>query len=122
MNGRAACVAGLLACASLGGCYGTQISRGSGPYAVGKWPFEAIAIDIGLMAQVRPDERESGLAKHDSPNLFLWGFTSLPFDLVFDVVLAPVDVVAWILGCNKGFESRIERANWERSQPHLQPR
>lgn len=120
--GTALRVASLLAFASLGGCYGTQITRGGGPYAVGKWPFEAIAFDIGLMAQVRPDERESGLAKGDQPNLFFWGLTSLPFDTVFDVVLSPVDIVAWILGCNKGFESKIERARYERDQPGLEPR
>ncbi len=115
-------LATLLGCACLGGCHGTMFSRGGGPYAVGKYPFEAIAVDIGLMAQVRPDERESGLSKHDSPNLFLWGLVSLPFDAVLDVVLAPVDVVAWLFGCNKGFESKAQRAQWERNQPDLEPR
>lgn len=112
----------LLACTALGGCYGTMFSRGSGPYAVGKYPFEALAVDIGFMAEVRPDERFSGVPREQGPNLFLWGLVSLPIDTVVDVVLAPVDVVAWIFGCDKAWESTAARDKWERTAPGLDPR
>lgn len=112
----------LAPCTILAGCYGTEFSRGTGPYAVGKYPFEAIVIDIGFMAQVRVDGRNAGTAPQDGPNLFWWGLVSLPIDTVVDVALAPVDVIAWIFGCDKAWESAAARARWERDEPGLDPR
>lgn len=90
--------AALLAAVLLSGCTGTMLTRtdaemplaATGSYdAVGGYPFQAVAVDYRL------EERSGG--EGDSYNVFL----SLAVDLVVDVVLLPVDLVAWAFGCEK---------------------
>ncbi len=119
---RRRAIATAAACTVLAGCTGTMLSRGTGPCSVGKYPFEAIALDIGFMAATRADERDTGVPGKEGTPTFLWGLTSLPIDTVVDVVLLPVDVVAWIFGCSKTWESDEARRRWERDEPGLDPR
>ena len=87
-----------LASLTLPAC-GTLVTRlGDGP-VFGAYPFEAVVLDVGLVggafgAEKNTQSRADGEA---------WmGLVSLPFDLVLDAVLTPVDLVAWAFGVRKG--------------------
>ncbi len=85
----------LFAIATLGsvssGC-GTLLSRGEGSFC-GAYPFEAVAADVVMIA---------GQFDQDQEAWILRGLVSLPFDLVVDIALAPIDLVAWPFGHRKG--------------------
>ena len=78
-------------CAALSSC-GTVYSRGT--HAVfGAYPFQGVAVDAVMITGHFRDDREVYIAQ---------GLMSLPFDLVVDVALCPLDLIAWVLGGRKG--------------------
>jgi len=88
----------LLACTLLGGCTGTMLTRSSEPMPLaargsyntfGGYPFQAVVVDW------RMEERSGG----DGESVGV--FASLAVDLVVDLVLSPIDLVAWAFGCEK---------------------
>lgn len=84
---------GLLACMpALGSCLGSIGSRvvEADPFG---WPlFAAVAGDARLVA---------GEGSCKTEGLWPFAILSLPLDLLLDVVLLPVDVVAGVAGCRK---------------------
>ena len=88
----------LLSCALLGGCTGTMLTRSDAPMALaakgrystfGGYPFQAVVVDY------RIEERSGGEGDYYSV------FASLAVDLAVDLVLSPIDLVAWAFGCRK---------------------
>ena len=85
--------------AMLASC-GTIYSRGGGEQ-FGRYPLQAVATDLYFISKTfEPEQEFMGLAANGRLFLLL-GLVSLPVDLVVDVVAAPLDVVAWILGAHK---------------------
>ncbi len=82
----------------LGGCTGTQLTRTSVPMDLAKpqdgcffggYPFQAVVVDYRIEAD------SSG----EGNSYVILG--SLAIDLVVDLVLSPIDLVAWAFGCEK---------------------
>ncbi len=74
----------------LSGC-GTLMSRGSGSI-LGAYPFQAVATDVAMM---------SGAYESDYEKWLMLGLVSTPVDLVLDLVLSPIDLIAWGMGARK---------------------
>ena len=91
--------------ASLGGC-GTMVTRGDLHAPVGAYPLEAIGFDLsglyhGFTEPTLWHPEHDRAAKVAKEGEVIGLILSLPADLVFDVVLLPVDLVAWVFGARK---------------------
>ncbi len=79
-------------CVALSSC-GTLYSRGT--HAVfGAYPFQGVAVDAVMI---------TGTFRNDHEVYIAQGIMSLPLDLVIDLALCPLDLIAWALGGRKGF-------------------
>jgi uncharacterized protein YceK len=94
-------------CALLGttlSACGTILGR-THPDHIGAYPGEAITFDFALMASpFRGDAPDAGSGETDGATNFVLGFVSLPFDLVFDVVLLPADLIGWLFGLRREWD------------------
>lgn len=93
------------------GCLGTGTSRipsynRPDESWFGSYPYRAVVDDVEIIAW-------SGGSIPDSPAWgsvgILAGIVSIPFDLVVDTVLLPVDAIGWICGKKKGHARLIPR-------------
>lgn len=92
-----------LACAVplviVSGC-GSLFSRGMGaPF--GGYPFEAVALDAVFICSVGGPGQQVLDQWMTGDVLFFWGLLSLPFDLLMDTIMLPVDLGAWACGHHK---------------------
>lgn len=79
---------------------GTVYTRGrADPF--GSWPLQAVVHDVQNIAAAFDPPPPSRERTAGSGFVAMQGFVSLPFDLVIDVVLVPVDVGGWLLGYTK---------------------
>ena len=79
---------------------GTIHSRG-GYQPFGRYPFQAVGFDIMHIPGVFGDGVDVLGTRLSGITVTLWSLLSLPIDLVADVVLLPVDVIAWTAGAKK---------------------
>jgi uncharacterized protein YceK len=98
----------MLVAMSLTGC-GTYVTRHNSP-CVGKYPYQGACTSGGaMMSAVLPDPDKNSIGGCVSFDfsfearafIFVVGAVSLPFDVVVDTLLLPVDIGAWILGEEK---------------------
>lgn len=91
-------IAVLLLAMAASGCAGTRMTRGSGPMdhaspgshaMFGGYPFQAVVVDWRIEEQ----------HLNEGNSYVVLG--SLAIDLAVDLVLAPVDLVAWAFGYRK---------------------
>jgi uncharacterized protein YceK len=77
----------------LSGCVsGTHLTRVANPgHFAGKYPFEAVAVDIASLSGDANPILDVGV----------WGLLSLPLDIVIDAVLSPADLILWPFGVEK---------------------
>ncbi len=88
----------------LSGCIGTFGTRtnnwGQGKKPIGSYPFKAVSEDL-RMTYVLTDS-DSG---NDYSGIHIIGpialMFSLPLDLAIDIVLTPLDLIAWPFGWKK---------------------
>lgn len=101
----------VVSASGLAGCLGTGTSRipsynHPDESWFGSYPYRAVVDDVEIVAW-------SGGSIPDSPALgsigVLAGIVSIPFDIVVDTVLLPVDTVGWICGKKKGRGRLIPR-------------
>lgn len=93
----------LLSCGCLGS-YVSRTSRDDKGDTAGKWPYQAVAQDLVVIAEPLRNKEEW---RREMANTFaLYGLVSIPSDLVCDTILLPVDLVLWPWGFEK---SRIDR-------------
>lgn len=90
----------------LTGCTGTMVTRGDRPMPhvttaphslFGGYPFQAVVVDMQMEMQGVNDDGEHGRGSGNPVGPIL----SLAVDLVVDLVLSPIDLVAWPFGCHK---------------------
>lgn len=94
----------LLLATTLSAC-GTVLGR-THPDHIGAYPGEAIVFDFAWMASpFRGDSADAGGGETDGATKFVLGFVSLPFDLVFDVVLLPADLIGWVFGLRREWDT-----------------
>lgn len=79
---------------------GTVYTRGQVD-VVGCYPLQAVVHDVRGIVQVFDPPPASRSRSADSGFVGAQALVSLPFDLVLDIVLAPVDLGAWIFGYSK---------------------
>ena len=82
----------LLSC----GCLGTYVSRTEcldKGNVVGKWPYQAVAQDVVVIAE--PFRNNDELRREAARTFAVYGLVSIPVDLVCDTVVLPVDLVTW---------------------------
>ena len=96
MTVRPLCLA--LLAVLLCGCTGTMMTRTDSPMpgaargsysTFGGYPFKAVVVDYQL-----EERSNNGGDPHSA-------FLGLAVDIVVDLVLSPIDLVAWAFGCNK---------------------
>lgn len=95
----------LVAATSLAGC-GTLSTRGHLQPVVGAYPLQGTALDLaglyaGFTDPVLWHPEHDRAAKVSKEGEVIGLLLSLPADLVIDVVLLPVDLVAWPFGWQK---------------------
>ena len=72
-----------------------------GDFPFGAYPLGAIAYDFYYMSKTFGGAQELSGASLRGPWFLVAGLLSLPFDVFNDVLVLPVDVAAWIAGCEK---------------------
>lgn len=90
------------------GCMGTLFSRSlvreerTGAFA-GRYPYQALGTDCSMVWTLvgKNHEYMDPLSGQFMAIGAVFGFVSLPCDLVFDTVLLPADLIAWPLGFEK---------------------
>lgn len=81
----------------LNGCFGTYATRfmandrSKDTSWVGKYPYQSIASDFNTAAHPR----------HGGAVITMISIVSIPFDLVVDTILLPVDLILWPMGLKK---------------------
>lgn len=86
------------------GCGTAATRRGDFPF--GAYPLQAVAYDFYYMSKTFGPREELSGAGVGGPWFLFGGFLSLPFDAFNDLLLLPIDIGAWIAGCNKPWTER----------------
>lgn len=81
---------------------GTLVTRGwRDKDFVGAYPLSGAATDAVMIAHLFGPRVQFPSFDMSGPEFALVGLLSLPFDLVFDVILLPADLVGWACTCEK---------------------
>lgn len=97
----------VLLCAGLASSCGTGYTRGYERSVFGAYPFYAVGHDFYWIGKAFGPPQELLGTQAGNAWCFIGGLLSLPFDLVLDAVLLPIDLGAWIAGYHKSWPTRI---------------